>query len=193
MKSTHLLAVALVGSLVLGACAARGSPPVVIDGTAVGCDITQDKAPLIDFAQRLVYRGLGHQNGGGHRANLTFDGPPRRLGPEATVWPVRNAHKNPHLKDGRIVAKVWIGPGGYPPLHLPPDTSWVMICEDDSTTPATFTAMIIPFVNEPLRLHTPVVVFRGNSKSHAQARWQSGTQEHLCISCRKYGWCELQD
>ncbi len=202
-----VLAVALGGCFAMGACK-PGVPPLTVQGITVGCDLTLNRDSLVAFAQtRLRYRGLGHQNGGGHRANLRLETRgPARLGPaNATVWPVVNGH-NSSDPDGRIIARVWIDPTfqdaasptgtglrGYFPLDLPPDTSWVMICKDP-TTPTGWTSLIIPFLrSEALRLHQPTDVLVGDGKKHAEARWQASSQEHLCVSCKRYGWCELQD
>ena len=190
------LALFVAGSPV--AAQVPGPPAGVKSCTETGS--TQPREALLGFANSLKVRDTTHE-GGAHHANLTLSNP-RRIGPEAIVWPVENINQMQHLSEGRagtVVAKVWIDPSftdpetgakGYEPLSLPPGVSYIMMCENGST----YSALIIPEdASEPLR--TRAVSFYKVSEQFpvALARFKAAHSETICLSCKLYGWCEIDD
>jgi hypothetical protein len=175
-----------------------GPPAGVKSCTETGS--TQPRQALLGFANSLKVRDTTHE-GGAHHANLTLSNP-RRIGPEAIVWPVENINKLQYLSEGRagtVVAKVWVDPSftdpetgkkGYEPLNLPPGISDIMMCESGSN----YSARIIPEDgNEPLRTRSVSFYPVSEQFPTARARFKAAHSETICLSCKLYGWCEIDD
>lgn len=175
-----------------------GPPAGVKSCTETGS--TQPRQALLAFANGLTVRDTTHE-GGAHYANLTLSNP-RRIGPQGIVWPVENINRMAHLSEGRpgtVVAKVWIDPSftdpetgkkGYEPLSLPAGISYIMMCESDST----YTALIIPEdANEPLRTKSVSFYKVDEQFPTARARFKAAHSETICLSCKLYGWCEIDE
>jgi hypothetical protein len=169
-------------------------------------DTGQPRAAILGWANSLRYRPLDH-NGGGHTANLTIeDAQGKRVGPVATVQPVDRINEMASLsgagRAGTIVAKVNVDPGftdpvtnqkGFAPRGLPPGESFIMICEETTGTTTTYTALIIPTdSSEPLRTRPMVFYPISDALNTARARFQAGSSEVICVSCKALGWCEIE-
>ncbi len=193
----------LVGTVVDAQDPVPGPPPGVRGCTDTG----QPRAAILGWANSLRIRDMTH-DGGGHRANLTFENAQgqRRIGPVATVQAVNQVNEMENLsgpgRAGTIVARVWVDPDftdpvtdqkGFAPRGLPPGESFIMICEDDTGPTASYTAMIIPTdANEPIRTRPVVYYSITDQLPAARARFQAGSSEVICVSCRVLGWCEIQ-
>ena len=180
-----------------------GGPPAGVRGCT---DTGQPRAAILGWANSLRFRALDH-NGGGHRANLTIeDDQGRRVGPEATVQPVDRINEMASLsgegRAGTIVARLYVDPTftdpvtnqrGFAPRGFPPGESFIMICEATTEQETTYTALIIPTdANEPLR-NRPVQYYPiSDGLNTARARFQAGSTEVTCVSCKVNGWCEVQ-
>jgi hypothetical protein len=185
---------------------AQGDPVSGPPAGVLGCtDIGQPRAAILGYANSLRFRSLDH-DGGGHRANLTIeDAQGRRVGPVATVQPVDRINEMASLSQGRagtIVAKVVVDPDftdpvtnqkGFAPRNLPPGESFIMICEETTGQTSNYTALIIPTdTNEPLRTRPVVFYSISDQLPSARARFQAGSSEVICVSCKARGWCEVQ-
>jgi len=183
-----------------------GGPPPGIRGCT---DTGLPPASMLAWANsiRSQFRSMDH-NGGGHRANLTFEDAQgnRRIGPVATVQPVDGVNDMANLSGqgqvGTIVARVWVDPEftdsvtgqkGFAPRGLPPGESFIMICEETTGQTTSYTALIIPTdADEPLRSRPVRYYTIADSLNTARARFQAGSSEVICVSCRANGWCEIQ-
>lgn len=189
-------------ALVVGASPAAAQVPGPPAGVK-SCTVTDSQQPrqaLLAFANSLRVRDTTHE-GGAHHANLTLSNP-RRIGPEAIVWPVENINQLEYLSQGRagtVVAKVWVDPAftdpetgrkGYEPLSLPPGVSYIMMCEEGGN----YSALIIP-ENDDEPLRTKSVSFYKISEQFptARARFKAAHSETICVTCKLYGWCEIDD
>ncbi len=179
-----------------------GGPPA---GVRSCTDNGQPRAAILGYANSLRFRSLDH-DGGGHRANLTIeDAQGRRVGPVATVQPVDRINEMASLSQGRagtIVARVYVDPEftdpvtnqkGFAPRNLPPGESFIMICEETTGQTSNYTALIIPAdENEPLRTRPVMFYSISDQLPSARARFQAGSSEVICVSCKARGWCEVQ-
>jgi len=189
------LLVGLIGADTSGATA-------VTQESGIDCtDTSQPVGPLLALAQATVFDN--HRDATGYQ-RLTVKRPGRpdlELGPEGWIYPADNSiqHNDNALEDGKIVAKIEIGPDpggdqGYAKLSLPPGTSYVAICRTGPGNSPRYTALIIPEdLSQGLRTHR-VRWHRAHPKgrAHARARWQyDPTDDKACMTCSRTGWCEL--
>jgi len=179
-----------------------GGPPAGVQGCT---NLGQPRAAILGYANSLRFRSLDH-DGGGHRANLTIeDAQGRRVGPVATVQPVDRINEMAGLsreRAGTIVARVYVDPEftdpvtnqkGFAPRNLPPGESFIMICEETTGQTSNYTALIIPTDdNEPLRTRPVMFYSISDQLPSARARFQAGSSEVICVSCKARGWCEVQ-
>ncbi len=181
-----------------------GGPPAGVRGCT---DNGQPRAALLRWANSLQLRDTT-DHGAGHRANLTLENAQgqRRIGPEATVRPVDRVNEMTSLsgpgRPGTIVAMVWVDPTftdpetnekGFAPRGLPPGESFIMICEETRGQTTTYTALIIPR-DDAWPLASRPVRYYGipDGVNTARARFQAGSSEVICVSCKVNGWCEIQ-
>ena len=185
---------------------AQGDPVAGPPAGVQGCtNLGQPRAAILGWANSLRFRALDH-DGGGHRANLTIeDAQGRRVGPVATVQPVDRINEMASLSQGRpgtIVARIYVDPEftdpvtnqrGFAPRNLPPGESFIMICEETTGQTSNYTALIIPSdENEPLRTRPVMFYTISDQLPSARARFQAGSSEVICVSCKVRGWCEVQ-
>ncbi len=208
MKNANTWVACAVGALLFLASSALeaqvGGPPAGVRGCT---DTGQPRAALLGWANSLRFRSLDH-NGGGHAANLTIDDSlGKRIGPAATVQPVDSVDRMTRLsrpggRAGTIVAMVYVdttftdpltGQKGFAPRGLPPGQSFIMICEETTGPTTTYTALIIPTDGAWPLTSRPVDYYDiGDGLNTARARFQAGSSEVICVSCKLNGWCEVQ-